>query len=253
MLFNKNYFKDKTVLITGSGQGIGAAIAETFASRGANVAVNDVNKITANKVVAKITASGGSAIYYPTDITNEEQVNSMINKIAADFGSLDILVNNAGIISTARTKELSIENWDKTMSVNLKGSFLCCKYALELMRDKNYGKIINISSLAGESGGIMVGADYSTSKAGMLALTKKLALEFAPFNINVNAVAPGTTKTPMIDAMTEAEQKVLSAKIPLKRFGLPEDIAYAVCFLASEESSFITGATLDVNGGLLMR
>ena len=253
MLSGENHFKDKTVLITGSGQGIGAAIAKTFAKRGANVAVNDVNKITANKVVDEIIESGGIARYYPADITKEEKVISMIDNIAKDFGSLDILVNNAGLISTAKTIDLSIENWDKTMSVNLKGTFICCKHAIKLMREKLYGKIINISSLAGENGGIMVGADYSTSKAGMLALTKKLATEFASFNINVNAVAPGTTKTPMIDAMTEAEQNILSNKIPLRRFGLPEDIAYAVCFLASEESSFITGATIDVNGGLLMR
>ena len=121
------------------------------------------------------------------------------------------------------------------------------------MKKKKYGKIINISSLAGESGGIVVAADYSASKAGLLALTKKLALEVAEFNINVNAIAPGTTKTPMIDAISDEENSKLVSRIPLKRLGEPEDIAYATCFLASQEASYITGTTLDVNGGLLMR
>ena len=245
--------KDKVAIITGAGQGIGAEIAKVFASRGANVAINDVNQQTANKTVEEITSLGGNAKYFPADVTNEKEVNSMVSDIVQAFGSLDILVNNAGIMATSKTDELTVENWDRTLSINLKGTFICCKAVLGIMKEKKSGKIINISSLAGESGGITVAADYSASKAGMLALTKKLALEVAEFNINVNAIAPGTTKTPMIDSMSDEERDTLANKIPLKRFGLPEDIAYAACFLASEEASFITGATLDVNGGLLMR
>ncbi|MEA2025657.1 MAG: SDR family NAD(P)-dependent oxidoreductase, partial [Chloroflexota bacterium] len=162
-------------------------------------------------------------------------------------------VNNAGVLSTSPTEELDVDAWAHTLSINLTGAFICCKAVLPVMKAQRYGKIINISSLAGESGGIMAGADYSASKGGLLALTKKLALEVAAYDVNVNAIAPGTTRTPMIEAMSEEDRAVLAAKIPLRRFGAPEDIAYAACFLAGDEASFITGATLDVNGGLLMR
>jgi len=248
-----NMFKGKTVLVTGSGQGIGASIAKVFAARGANVAINDINKQTAQKTVEEIEFSGGNAKFFSADVTNEKDVVAMIANIINEFGSLDILVNNAGIMDTLKTDQLSVEHWDRTLAINLKGTFICSKTVLGEMKEKKYGKIINISSLAGESGGITVAADYSASKAGMLAFTKKLANEVAEFGINVNAVAPGTTRTPMIDAMSEEDKSLLASKIPVKRFGEPEDIAYATCFLASDEATFITGATLDVNGGLLMR
>ena len=249
-------FKDfigKTALITGAGQGIGAAIAEMLAERGANVAIIDINQDAAGKTCEKINAASGNAKFFSADVAKEQDINAMTKKITDTFGSLDILVNNAGVLSTSATEELSVENWERTISINLKGAFICCKAVLPIMKKSMYGKIVNISSLSGESGGILVGVGYSASKAGLLALTKKLALEAAPFNINVNAIAPGSTNTSMIDALSEEQRKVLMEKIPLNRIGLPEDIAYATCFLASEEASYITGTTLDVNGGLLMR
>jgi NAD(P)-dependent dehydrogenase (short-subunit alcohol dehydrogenase family) len=246
-------FAGKTVLVTGAGQGIGATIATVFAERGANVAVNDVDPATGERTTGEMVSGGQSAAFFAADITSEPGVRSMCEDIVETFGSLDILVNNAGILGTSPTEELDLDAWERTLSVNLTGAFICCKAALPLMRAQRYGKIVNISSLAGESGGIMVGADYSASKGGLLALTRKLALEVAAFGINVNAIAPGTTRTPMSDALPEEDRAALVAKIPLGRLGEPEGIAYAACFLASDEASFITGATLDVNGGLLMR
>jgi NAD(P)-dependent dehydrogenase (short-subunit alcohol dehydrogenase family) len=177
----------------------------------------------------------------------------MCRGIVETFGPLDILVNNAGILGTVRTDELEVTAFERTLAVNLVGAFICCRAVLPMMKARRYGKIVNIGSLAGQSGGIMVGADYAASKGGLLALTRRLALEAAAFGVNVNAIAPGTTRTPMIDALADEDRAALVARIPLRRFAEPEDIAHAACFLASDEASFITGATLDVNGGLLMR
>jgi NAD(P)-dependent dehydrogenase (short-subunit alcohol dehydrogenase family) len=246
-------FAGRTVLVTGAGRGIGAAIARTFAERGANVAVNDVDLAAAERTVGEIVARGHEAASFAADVTSEPDVQAMCERIVEAFGQLDILVNNAGILGTSATEALAVDDWERTLSVDLTGPFICCKAVLPMMKARRYGKIINISSLAGESGGIMAGADYAAAKGGLLALTRKLALEVAAFDINVNAIAPGTTWTPMIEALPEADQAALVARIPLRRFAVPEDVAYAACFLASDEASFITGATLDVNGGLLMR
>jgi 3-oxoacyl-[acyl-carrier protein] reductase len=246
-------FAGRTALVTGAGSGIGAAIATHLAARGANVVVNDIDLAAAERTAAAIAAASGIAVAFAADVTSEPEVGAMCRRILETFGALDILVNNAGVLSTTPTAELAVDAWERTLAVNLTGAFNCCRAVLPAMQQRRYGKIINIASLAGESGGISVGVDYAASKGGLLALTRRLALEAAAFAINVNAIAPGTTSTPMVDAMPEKDRTALLAKIPLGRFATPADIAYAACFLAGDESSFITGATLDVNGGLLMR
>ena len=246
-------FSGQTVLVTGAGSGIGATIARVFAERGAHAAINDVDAGAAEQVANALLERGLSAAPFAADVTLEAAVQAMCGEVVETFGSLDILVNNAGILGVTPTEQLEVEAWARTLAVNLTGAFICCRTVLPQMRRQGHGRIVNITSLAGESGGIAAGADYAASKGGLLTLTRKLALEVAPHGITVNAIAPGTTRTPMIEALSAADRDMLRAKIPVGRLGEPEDVAYAVCFLASEEASFITGATLDVNGGLLMR
>jgi 3-oxoacyl-[acyl-carrier protein] reductase len=253
MTWPRASFHGQTVLVTGAGSGIGATIARVFAERGAHTAVNDIDAAAAERVVRELTDAGLSAAPFVADVTLEPAVRVMCDGVVETFGSLDILVNNAGVLGLTPTEQLELDDWSRTLAVNLTAAFICCRTVMPGMRRQGRGRIINIASLAGESGGIAAGVDYAASKGGLLTLTRKLALEVAPYGITVNAIAPGTTRTPMIEAMPPAARDALQAKIPLGRLGEPEDVAFAVCFLASDEASFITGATLDVNGGLLMR
>ena len=245
-------FIGRTAVITGAGQGIGRQIAITLAQRGASVMICDINKDKAAATADIINQNGGTAKYNVANVSVTGDLKMMVEKTVSDFGGIDILVNNAGILSSSSISETSEEEWDNVMAINLKGSFFALKEVVPYMEKKKYGRIINISSLAGRMGGYANGAAYAASKAGLIGMTMCTARKLAPLGITVNAVAPGTTQTDIISVFSEERINSLKASIPMNMLGQPEDVAETVAFLASDEAKFITGAVIDVNGGMFM-
>ncbi|MDD3656760.1 MAG: 3-oxoacyl-ACP reductase FabG [Atribacterota bacterium] len=244
--------KDKIAIITGAGRGIGKAIALTLAREEANIIVNDINTEIAQNVADEIKGMGRRALAIQADISVAKEVNQMVALSMREFGRIDILVNNASIIKRGTIEELSEEDWEKVINVNLKGTFHCMKSVVGIMKKQRYGKIVNISSIVGKIGDLASALCYGASKAGIACLGKSLARELAPFNINVNVVAPHAIETEMSREWPEEKRKSIIAGIPLGRMGEPEDVAEAVAFLVSDKAKFITGEVLDVNGGSLM-
>lgn len=240
----------KAALVTGAKQGIGKTIAQTLAECGADVAVLDLSIGAGDEVARAVTACGVKCLTLSCDVSDEASVQAAFEQIEATFGRLDILANNAGITLDAMSRKMSVEQFRKVLDINLVGSFLCARQAMALMKETG-GSIINFSSIAGVMGN-MGQANYASSKAGILGLTKTLALEGARNQIRVNAVVPGFIDTPMTAAMPEDIKKMAIEKIPLKRMGTTADIADAVLFLGSKLSSFITGQALQINGGRYM-
>ncbi len=244
--------KNKVAIITGASQGIGLGIARAFAREGARLALWDFNAATLEKALAEVLESGAGAAAFRVDVSCKTQVDDAARKVKEKWGAIDILVNNAGIYEVLPIEEISEAQWDRVLAVNLKGAFLCCQAVIPHLKSQGGGRIINMASSAGKVGGNAAGAHYSVSKAGVICLSKQLARELGPYNITVNAVAPGRVDTPIIRIVSDEENEAFRLRTPLGRLGTPEDIANAVVFLASEEASFITGEILDVNGGLLI-
>lgn len=247
--------KGKKALVTGGSRGIGRGIALALAKQGADVAVNyRSNRQEADKVVSEIKKKGREAFAIQADVSSVDDVIRMFGEIEKQWGKLNILVNNAGVAHFSSFEEMAEEEWDRTLDVNLKGQFLCAREAVKLMKQKG-GKIINISSVA--SGGVGVGtakmAHYVASKGGVVAMTEALAVEVAPYKINVNAIAPGFIETDMTKELIgdEKAKKAFLGRIPWGRFGKPEDIGAAAAFLASDEADYVTGTVLYVDGGWL--
>jgi 3-oxoacyl-[acyl-carrier protein] reductase len=246
----KMKLKGKVALITGAGRGIGKAIALEFAKEGADIVINySKSAEDAKKVKNEIEKIGSKAIAINADVSNGKEVNEMVGKILSQFKKIDILVNNAGIISASPLQKLTEEDWDKIMNVNLKGVFLCSKAVSEIMTKQKGGKIVNISSIYGSIFGGEYVMHYCASKAGVANLTKSLAQSLAPY-VQVNSISPGNIDTEMTRRAGDDFIKKVIEKTPLKRLGKPEEIAKAAVFLSSNDSDFITGQNLVVDGGL---
>lgn len=243
---------NKVAIVTGAGRGIGKAIAIALAREGANIIAIDVDIQTAEKVAKEIKSLDRQAWAIRVDVSDSKEVNRMAQSVLKKFKRVDILVNNAAIIKRGSIEDLTEEDWDRVMDVNLKGAFNCMKAVVGTMKKQRYGKIVNISSIAGKIGDLASAPCYGASKAGMTCLAKSLARELASYNINVNVVAPHAIETDMSKEWSEEKRKSIIANIPLGRMGEPEDIAEAVVFLVSDKAKFITGEVLDVNGGCLM-
>ena len=238
----------RTAIVTGGGQGIGRAICGIFAEEGASVVVVDIDESRAGETARQLNREGRTATAVRADVSSGAEIEALVDGVLADSGRVDILVNNAGLAVFRSVEQCTEEEWDRVMAVNLKGPFLLAKALLPAMKAQRSGAVINLASVAGKTGGVVSGAPYSVSKAGLECLTKSLARELAPYGVRVNAIAPGIIDT----ALTAHHDQSFVDAIPLGGKGEPRDVAEAALFLASDRSRHITGEILDVNGGLLM-
>lgn len=245
--------KGRIALVTGAGQGMGRAVAEALSERGASVVINDVSAEAAQKVALDLNASGGTAIAVPADVSRGADVRRMVAQVVEHFGAIHVLVNNAGVLRPTAVSEISEDEWDFILGVNLKGTFLCSQAVLPAMKAAQWGRIVNFSSTAGKNVSTVGGAHYTAAKAGVLGLTRHLAKEVARHGITVNAVCPGLIDTEMVRATISDERAQAYARgFPIPRLGRPGEVAELVAFLCSDRAAYITGASLDINGGDLM-
>jgi len=240
----------KVAIITGGGSGIVRATAELFAREGARVVVADCNADTGHETVQAIKETGGEALFVEVDVSDSAQVQHMVETTLDAYGGIDILFNGAGVLMSGTVLDTEEKAWNWLMSINLTGTFLCCKAVLPYMIEGGGGSIINVSSSTGAHDAIGNAAAYVASKGGVALLTKAMAIDHAKHNVRVNALCPGPTDTPMLRPFFSPEElKAFAATFPMGRLGRPEELAYAALFLASDESSFVTGAMLAVDGG----
>ncbi len=246
--------RDRVVIVTGGGGGIGRAIAHAFGEEGARVVVADIDGAAAERVAGEIGAAGGSAEGHRLDVTDRDAVFDVIGSVANNHGRIDVLANNAGIVALAGLEEITSEGFDRIYDVNVKGKLWCMQAAVPSMKAQKWGRIINTCSISGKTGGRLPYAHYTSSKGAVWTMTMAAAHQFAPWNITCNGVAPGSIIGTAFskDFELSNDPEVLRATIPLARRGQPEDVAPAFVFLASEGARYITGELIDVNGGLHM-
>jgi len=240
---------DKVAIVTGSAQGIGLATALRFAAEGARVVVSDIGQQRVDQAVAAIVAQGGQAIGAVVDVTNRLAIDAMVAKVKATWGRIDVLINNAGITKDARLAKMSSAQFDAVIAVNLKGVFECTQAVAETMTAQGSGSVVNASSVVGLYGNFGQ-TNYAATKAGVIGFTKTWARELGPKGVRVNAVCPGFVMTPILDTVPDAVKQKMIEKVPLGRLGRPEEIAAVYAFLASDDSSYMNGAVLEVSGGI---
>jgi 3-oxoacyl-[acyl-carrier protein] reductase len=245
-------FSDKVAIVTGGSQGIGKACAVRLAKEGCSVVICARTSERVREAEKEIDGFGGTAVGRSLDVSHEGQVKSLFRETVERFGKLDILISNAGVRSTIPFEQIDDPEWYRVLDINLKGTFYVCRAAMEQMKRQKFGRIVTISSIAGKMGGTLVNAPYGATKASIINMTKIIAKIMAPYSVTANCVTPGTIDTPFIEDYDEEKRELLRELIPLGRLGTAEDVAGAVLFLASDDASWITGITLDVNGGQLM-
>ena len=241
------YFKGKVAVVTGGASGIGRASCLSLGEKGATVVAADVNWEAAKRTTDEIEAHGGKAMAIKVDVCKLSEIQAAVDAVVGHFKKIDILINCAGICQVISVDDMTEKDWDRMQTINLKSTFFMSQAVIKNMKKNRQGRIVNIGSLAGEVGGITVGANYAVSKAGITCLSKSLAKDVARYNINVNTVSPGFIKTEMTKDLGQDPQMV-----PLGRIGMPEEVADVIVFLCSHEARYITGANIDVNGGLFM-
>ena len=254
----------RVAVVTGAAQGIGFHTAKMMYRNGMKVALVDLNKEKLQKAVGELNtlkdspnegftdAGAAEAAPFACDVSDEKAIEKTVQEIAARFGQIDVLVNGAGILSATKIPDIQREEWDRVLGVNLGGTFFMVQKALPFLKQSKHARVINISSVAGRMGGMENSMSYAASKGGICAITRGMARHLGPFHITVNAVCPGPTRTPIMDNYTEEAIRNLAAKNVLGRIGEPEDVAAGICYLASEEAGYVTGITLDINGGFWM-
>ena len=241
---------NKIAIVTGAGQGMGRSVAMKLASEGNKIIVNDVNSEQADSTVSKINALGGIAYPNNADVTTHDEVTNMADQCLTLYGNIHIFVNNAGVLKPTKVIDIEEQEWDWVIGVNLKGTYLCSRAVLPAMQDAGWGRIVNFSSTAGKSTSTVGGAHYTAAKAGILGFTRHLSREAAPFGITVNSVCPGLIDTEMVrSTISEDRAKFYTDSFPISRMGDPTEVAELVAFLASDKAAYITGASLDINGG----
>lgn len=243
---------ERVALVTGAARGIGAATAELLAQQGVKVALSDIDAEIARQVNTVIHAAGGESEVFPCDVSNVAQVEQLVQDVMVHFGRLDILVNNAGICPRIPVEDMTEAMFDRMMSINLKPIFFLTRAAAEDMKLRRWGRIVNVSSTGGRIGGVHNATVYSATKGGILAMTKSLARHYAPYNILINAVAPGAVNTRMFEGVAPDALSAYVDTVPLKRMAEPHEIAQSILPFCSEATTWVTGATLDINGGVVM-